>query len=466
MRRGSALLPALLAAFLACVRPAAALPPGAGRSSPFSAEEALSRGERLLAEKEFTAAEAALREAVRASPKSARALSGHALALLALHREEEGLAEARRAVALAPEDGNVEFRLGLALAENGRPGEAADAFERASRTLPKAVFPLRALAFARGDAGDERAADAFERLLRLAPDDVEARRRYAAYLWEGGKNERGDAVMEEAIRLAPDDASLHAELGAHLPSEGQFATAARELARARDLGLKTAVVLNQLGDAQWNSGALEDAAESFRQVIAANPANFVSQTEMGRLLVFRGFPGEAVPHLAKAAELAPGSVPIALDLGRARESNGDLAGAEAEYRRAVTLEPDLSKTHYALGLVLARRGAAEESRAELATAKAQYDAERARAFEKGSLRVESNLAWVELNRGEAAAALERFRRLSETAETLTGAGAALSRLGRHAEAVKALEKASVLAPDDRKIAARLSREYALAGGAR
>jgi tetratricopeptide (TPR) repeat protein len=426
-------------------------------------EDSLSRGERALAEKNYAAAEALLRRAVAGEPGSSRARSELALALLAQDKLDEGLAEAKQALDLAPGDANVLFRYGLALADNGRAGEAAAAFEHVVRAMPNAPFPLRALAFAYADAGDDRAIAVFESLLKLYARDVDIRRRFAKFLWEIGQNERGDAIIEEALRLAPDNAALHALYGSHLPIEGRFVTAARELARARDLGLATAAILGQLGDAQWNAGQLEDAARSFEEAIAADPGNFVARMETGRLLVWMGRPAEAVGPLEKAAELAPGSMSAQLELGRAREAAGDLSAAESAYRRAVALDPQLSKTHYALGLLLAKRGRAAESREELRTAGEQYEAERRQMFQEGSLHVECNLAWVELKHGDAASALDRFRRLPESPEVLTGLGAALSRLGRHPEALKAFEKAHALAPEDRKTTALLSREYELAG---
>jgi Tfp pilus assembly protein PilF len=423
-------------------------------------------GERELAAKNYPAAEAALRLALKKEPNSARVRSDLALALLGQHKTPEALEEAKKAASLAPEDPNVRFRYGLALSENGRPGQAAEEFEKVVRANPTAAFARRALAFAYGDAGDERAVSAFESVMKADPRDVESRRRFALYLWADSQNERGDAVLEDALQIEPGNADLHALYGSHLPVEGRFETAAQYLSRARDLGLRTPAVWIPLGDAQWNSGGLDEAAESFDAAIAAAPSNFVARLEKGRLLAFRGRPAEAVVPLEKAVELAPGSMAAWLELGRAREAAGDLSGAEAAYRRAAEIEPSLSKTRYALGLLLAKRGETDESREELRAARERYEAERVQMYEKGSLHVECNLGWVELKRGDAASAVERFRRLPGNAEVLTGLGAALSRLGRHAEALKALERARALAPEDRKAAALLTREYGLAGSAR
>jgi Flp pilus assembly protein TadD len=54
--------------------------------------------------------------------------------------------------------------------------------------------------------------------------------------------------------------------------------------------------------------------------------------------------------------------------------------------------------------------------------------------------------------------LERFAALPETPDSLLGRAAALSRLKRHAEAVRVLERARVLAPEDERIRTQLALE--------
>ena len=57
-------------------------------------------------------------------------------------------------------------------------------------------------------------------------------------------------------------------------------------------------------------------------------------------------------------------------------------------------------------------------------------------------------AWAELEHGKAAEALARFQSFPETAESLRGQALADQRLGRHTDAIRALERAHALAPDD------------------
>lgn len=67
----------------------------------------------------------------------------------------------------------------------------------------------------------------------------------------------------------------------------------------------------------------------------------------------------------KAVALAPNDFRIWHTLGRARERNGDAAGAELALRRAVELAPNYSEVRWTLGNVLLRGGKTSEGFAEI-----------------------------------------------------------------------------------------------------
>jgi len=192
--------------------------------------------------------------------------------------------------------------------------------------------------------------------------------------------------------------------------------------------------------------------------VAAAPESSEAHHRLGRLLLFRGRASEAVPELERAAKLDPKSADKALDLGRAYEAAGDAAAAETSLRRAVELQPDLAVTHYALGTLLARTGRRDEAKKEIAIYQDFFQKEQKRRYESASRQAELNLGWTELRGGRADRALEAFDRHPDDPEALRGRGEALSRLGRHEEAVRSLERASLLDPENRAIAWQLDRE--------
>jgi tetratricopeptide (TPR) repeat protein len=153
-----------------------------------------------------------------------------------------------------------------------------------------------------------------------------------------------------------------------------------------------------------------------------------------------------------------------LDLGRGYEAVGRLDRAEHAYREALAMEPSLSPLHYALGRVLKRLGRDDDAAKALREYRRLYEAEQQRRFDEKSRLAELALARLELRAGNAPAALARFEDLGDTPEALIGRADALSRLGRRDEAIRTLERARVLAPDDARVTYRLARERAAAEG--
>ena len=74
-----------------------------------------------------------------------------------------------------------------------------------------------------------------------------------------------------------------------------------------------------------------------------------------------------------AVALSPHDYRLWLGLGRARERDGDRAGAERAYRRAEELAPNYSRIHWALGNLLVRDGRTDEGFAHIRKA-AETDA--------------------------------------------------------------------------------------------
>jgi len=108
--------------------------------------------------------------------------------------------------------------------------------------------------------------------------------------------------------------------------------------------------------------------------------------------------------------------------------------------------------------LLARRGREEEARREIALYQQAFERSQQERFEKGARRAEITLGWTDLSSGKSEEALAQFERHPNDHEALRGKAAALSRLGRHAEAVAALERALSISPEDPRTRYALARE--------
>ena len=418
---------------------------------PTPTQGPLERGELYLQHKQYAKAEAALEAAVAADPTSARAHGNLALALLPQHKIREAVAEARLAAAFGPESAEARYIYGLALSADGKPVEAAREYERAVALKPGEPGPLAALAASYAAAEDPRTAGTYEKLIALKPADARYRADYVEYLWRIQKLDEADAAMRAAIAAFPSNPDLPLRYGRALAQQERFADAAAALETARKLGVTDAATLALLASVYERAGQNDAARAALAAAVAAHPGEIALEHDLGRLWLADGKVAEAFPHLEKAVLAQPGNAAYQLDYGRALESQGKLEAAEQAYRRAVALSPNLPRAHYALGRLLQREGKKEEAERELAIHHSLYEKGRQLVSAADVRDSATALAWAELNQGRAAQALIRFTALPPSAEALRGQALALQRLGRHADAVRVLERASALAPDDARI---------------
>jgi tetratricopeptide (TPR) repeat protein len=369
---------------------------------------------------------------------------------------------AREAAAIDAGNGEAQLCLGIALTTLGEHAAAVAPLEHLLEERPDDPDGLFALATTYAALEDPRAQGLFERLVALRPGDTGVRLALAEYLWDHGQNRRGNDEVERILATAPS-ADVRVTYAIDLLRQWQFARAARQLEQAQAEGERTYRVAYLLGNAQWEAGDIDAASESLAAAIAIDPSAAPAQHELGRLLLWMGRPSEAVAHLEKAAASAPQSAAVALDLGRSYERADRLPDAERSYRHALALEPALSPIYYALGRLLKRMGRDSDAAEALATYQRLYEREQQQHFYETSHRAELDAAQEDLRRGDAAAALDKYEKLGNVPDALIGRANALSRLNRHAEAIEALERVRLLAPNDQRVTYFLARERAAKG---
>lgn len=425
----------------------------------------LADAEKLLERRDYRGAEIALREILRTDPSNARAHGNLALVLLEQKKTREAIDEARLAVAFGPQAPEARYIYGWALLSGGRPAEAARELEKAVTARPNAAPALSALAEAYTATSDPRARDVLRKLIVLEPGVAGHRAALAELYWSEETFEDGNRVAEEAVAAIPASADLKVRYGRTLAQQGRFLDAIGQLEAARGLGASGEAFLLLLASAHREGGHPEEAEKLLRTAARDFPSSAQIRGDYGRLLLASGRAEEAVAELREASRLDPRDASLQLDFGRACESTGRLDEAEAAYREAIRLAPRLPRGHYALGRLLLKRGRREEAEKELATHRELYDRGLERVSASETRAGELALAQARLREGQAAEALTIFRSLPESADSLLGAAEALSRLGRHAEAVRTLEKARALAPEDERVEPRLAAERSRVGQA-
>jgi tetratricopeptide (TPR) repeat protein len=315
--------------------------------------------------------------------------------------QEQALACLNRAVDRAGGEVSPRARRGEVLLALERWDEARKEFEDVRQrrpTHPRAAVGLGQIAARNGQW--DRAVE----LLTPLTDDPTTRRAARTVLAEVAAR-RGDSATATIHQAAL------ADLPKDVPWEDPYLESIQKRQVSQFLRLDRA---NQL-IARQQFGAAESL---LAEILQADPRSDEAYLYLGRLYSATGDPIRAEKALRKCLDLAPRTVLAHFLLGAARFQQGDIAGAEKSFRVAADIQPEYAPAHYQIG----------ECR------KKQKDLPAAITAYRAAVRSRPNMV-------EAHLAL----------------GAALLEAGERAEALRHLEDARRLKPDDEK-ANRLLKE--------
>jgi serine/threonine-protein kinase len=230
----------------------------------------------------------------------------------------------RRAVVARPGQVVLLGAQGRLLERQGRLGEAIECYRAARALRPHLGVALgRALARAgRAAEGEEVCHD----LVRLGPNDPEARFFLGYALQEQGKLAEAVAAYREAIRLRTDYPEAHSNLGAALQKQEKLA----------------------------------EAVAAYREAIRLRPNFPEAHSNLGAALASQGKLVEAVAPFREAIRLRPDFPEAHNNLGAALQSQGKQAEAVAAYRQAIRLRPDYPEAHRNLGKALTAQSSGED----------------------------------------------------------------------------------------------------------
>ena len=294
-----------------------------------------------------------------------------------------------------------------------------------------------------------------------------------------GNYEQAEAAFRAILEIEPGRAEVHANLGTVYYAQARYADASAAFRRALELKPSMKGVEAFLGMSEARQGRVSEAlpllekgfrnplseqwkleaglllaeayqrtGESIRlaETIASLRRDFPSNTEV-LYLAYRIYSSSAAKAVADLVKTAPDSARLRQITAELLEAEGDFAGAVAEYRKALEIEPKLPGAHRALGVALMNRVNDEPSRKE-----AQGYFERELTLNPNDALSEyqlGELLWLD---GRSEDALRRFTRAIEIQpnfpDALIATGKALIASGESARAVAMLEKAVSLDPSN------------------
>ena len=317
------------------------------------------------------------REAVVANPGSAEAwgalgmvLDVHDLRAAAAHCYE-------RAQGLDGDDFRWPYLLGV-LKLTSHQGEALELLSRAARTRDD--YPPLWVYLGSGHLLGERfeeAAGAFRRALDLDPEFYRARLGLARVALARDQPRRARELLETALAQGASEGEVHWLLAEASRRLGDLEEARIHRRRARPLRLLepvsdslrvalrrqeglTLALIQERTDHLIRQGRPAEAVAEWRQVQRQEPDSPEILARLGRAHALSGRLEEAVSAYRAALELDPSHRDSQVLLGDALLQQRQLGLARAAYEHALELDPSHARTRFKLGSILVLIGAEEE----------------------------------------------------------------------------------------------------------
>jgi tetratricopeptide (TPR) repeat protein len=337
-------------------------------------------------------------QATPAVTEGFEAVSQRARAARDAGRNDEAIADFRKAVELRPGWDEGLWYLGALLYETGRFEEADSAYDRFLALKPEAGpgWAMRGVcAFERRDFQD--AVEWLHRGVNLglgANGELQrvARSRLAQALVKTGQFELAIAVLTQLAQMSPPPPGLVETTGLALLRLPQLASEVLESRRdlMQKLGRAGAAHLGQHGEeaarlyaevaAEYpdvpgvhyaygvfllRSGS-EEGLEELRRAAQLRPDDAMAHLQIAFELLVRSEFAEARRSAEKAVALAPDLFAARNALGRALVELGDTTAGIRELEVAVRLAPESAETHFTLARAYAKAGRAEDAARERA----------------------------------------------------------------------------------------------------
>ncbi len=113
------------------------------------------------------------------------------------------------------------------------------------------------------------------------------------------------------------------------------------------------------------AGRLEEALDSYRRLVAMDPAHIRARNNLGVLLDQMGGHDVALEHFQAAVEIDPENAEVLTNFGASLAAQGRYDEAESQLRKAARLDPEGIDVRANLGILYFRRGLYAQSDHEL-----------------------------------------------------------------------------------------------------
>jgi tetratricopeptide (TPR) repeat protein len=317
-------------------------------------------------------------------------------ALASAGQDEQALPMLQQASKLDPGSTVAAYQLGLVLARLDRVEEAIPLLQRAAVANPKQAEILTNLGMAL--CVGQKAKDAvlyLQRAVALEPNNVTARQNLAVADIQLSQLDDAIVQLRAALKLEPIASQLHYNLGYALKMQddaagaipeletaekqnptapeapyllgvlymqaGRYADAERELSASLKLRPENGDGWATLGSVENKLEKLPEAVSALREAIRQSPMEADAHLTLAAVLAKQGQPAEATEERRKAADLMrihmnSQRAEVSTHSGDSLLANGKVDDAIADYREALSFDPNYVGAHEGLARAFERQG--------------------------------------------------------------------------------------------------------------
>jgi tetratricopeptide (TPR) repeat protein len=298
---------------------------------PRNVEAITLRGELTRTQYGLSAAIPWFERALEIDPNDVTALTERAATLGDIGQATAMLADTRKVLSLAPNNGMAYFLQATLAARAGNFELAQSLYQRTRGRFddqPAGMLLASAIDYQTGSV--ERAIIRLDRLVHLQPSNRKARKLLAAAQWRLGDAAAAVATLRPIADRPDADSYSLTLMGKALAKLGDANAASVYLARAAQPQQRSATALAS------GPVSAEDLA-LLRAAVRVNPSDQQAKVRLIGALLSNGLGDEALGLALRVQADNPGVPDAHVLVGDARGLRGDFAGAAREYRRAANL---------------------------------------------------------------------------------------------------------------------------------
>jgi Flp pilus assembly protein TadD len=193
-------------------------------------------------------------------------------------------------------------------------------------------------------------------------ESAEEARKLAAEAFAEGDWDTALYMFVQAVNLDPEDSHSLYAIGAIHENRGNMELAARAYQGVVAIDPSHALAQQQLGAAQLRAKDLEAAKLSLGTALQTDPTLWRAHNLLGVIADMEERYDDAIQHYSTAISLQPEIASIVNNRGYSKYLAGMLDAAEADFLRALEIDPSYDRAWKNIGLIHARRHEYAEAR--------------------------------------------------------------------------------------------------------